>query len=469
MRTLTHRAAKPSGVLLATLAAVAVGISTTRAADLGQSCCAELEERIAELDANTARKGNRKVKLTISGHMNQALLFWDDGASSDTYIVTNENKRTRFRFTGDAKITDGVKAGYRLEIGVRSANGRRVNQNDATAVDGGGLDLMHSWWWLESKALGKVSLGQTPMSAEGVTELTLANTVDIVKYSDVEDSGGGFFLRRDGVAGQPGLSSLQFFRLINNSGVQSGEGFRRNGVRYETPAIAGFVASTAFGADDYKDVGLRYTGEWSDVKVTAGIAYGESDEAGINGRTPGINCLVEGAAAGLAPDRAECRHLGGSIALYHTPTGLFGSFAGGRLIDDRIAVSNAFAGTNADDTSTFFAFQAGIEPKIFDVGRTTFFGEYSTHDGGANGRRTLAATDALNPHGVTSRIFATGLESIGGGIIQQFESAATSLYLIWRRYEPEVVALSGTAGAGVIGQVEPEPLDVVLAGALVKF
>ncbi len=37
------------------------------AADLGGNCCADLEERIAELEATTARKGNRKVSLTVSG------------------------------------------------------------------------------------------------------------------------------------------------------------------------------------------------------------------------------------------------------------------------------------------------------------------------------------------------------------------------------------------------------------------
>ena len=36
------------------------------AADLGGNCCADLEERIAELEATTARKGNRKVSLTVS-------------------------------------------------------------------------------------------------------------------------------------------------------------------------------------------------------------------------------------------------------------------------------------------------------------------------------------------------------------------------------------------------------------------
>lgn len=39
------------------------------AADLGGDCYADLEERVAELEATTARKGNRKVSLEVSGQV----------------------------------------------------------------------------------------------------------------------------------------------------------------------------------------------------------------------------------------------------------------------------------------------------------------------------------------------------------------------------------------------------------------
>ena len=57
---------------------IAMGLGATVttpaiAADLGGNCCADLEERIAELESTTARKGNRKVSLTISGWINEAL------------------------------------------------------------------------------------------------------------------------------------------------------------------------------------------------------------------------------------------------------------------------------------------------------------------------------------------------------------------------------------------------------------
>ena len=53
------------------------------AADLGGNCCADLEERIAELEATTARKGNRKVSLTVSGWVGQQVMWWDDGRGTE--------------------------------------------------------------------------------------------------------------------------------------------------------------------------------------------------------------------------------------------------------------------------------------------------------------------------------------------------------------------------------------------------
>ena len=59
------------------LSLVAGSFSPVLAADLGGDCCADLEERVAELEATTARKGNRKVSLEIYGQVNQGVLWWD--------------------------------------------------------------------------------------------------------------------------------------------------------------------------------------------------------------------------------------------------------------------------------------------------------------------------------------------------------------------------------------------------------
>ena len=69
-------------LVAAGLLAGGMSITSASAADLGGNCCADLEERIAELEATTARKGNRKVSLTVSGWVGQQVTFWDDGVES---------------------------------------------------------------------------------------------------------------------------------------------------------------------------------------------------------------------------------------------------------------------------------------------------------------------------------------------------------------------------------------------------
>src|SRR5262245_57843914 len=110
--------------LLATAATVLMGSfanGPVRAADLGGDCCADLEERVAELEATTVRKGNKKVSITLYGDANQQVLFWDDGIETNAYVDNNSYKTTRFGLKGTAKVGGDWTSGYRLEIENRIA------------------------------------------------------------------------------------------------------------------------------------------------------------------------------------------------------------------------------------------------------------------------------------------------------------------------------------------------------------
>ena len=287
--------------------------ASAQAADLGGDCCGDLEERVAELEATTARKGNRKVKLEVSGQVNEAFIWWDDGVESNAGVYTNDNARTRFRFKGDAKITDDVKAGFLLEIGVRGANSKRFDQDDvngcsnpqavgANPTSNCGLDVRHSVWYIDSKKYGRVWVGLTGGAGESVTEVNLAASKDVLKYSDIEDTGLGLFARSGGGtrlasrSGTSGRTGLEWRQLIRGGGDQPGEGRRWNMVRYDTPEIFGFVGTVNYGEDDTWEAGLRYTNDkFHGFKLAAAIAYGENTEGPLDpcnsDPVPGIQCL----------------------------------------------------------------------------------------------------------------------------------------------------------------------------------
>jgi hypothetical protein len=120
-------------VLVAVTAALLVSSliqKPAKAADLGGDCCADLEERVAELEATTVRKGNKKVSITLYGDVNHQVLFWDDGIETNAYVENNSYKTSRFGLKGSAKIGGDWTSGYRIEIESRVARSRDLDQFD---------------------------------------------------------------------------------------------------------------------------------------------------------------------------------------------------------------------------------------------------------------------------------------------------------------------------------------------------
>ena len=158
------------------------------AADLGGDCCADLEERVAELEATTARKGNRKVSLTVSGWVSEEVAIWDDGTERNAYVGTNPVEQSRFRFVGEAKIAKDVSAGYVLEIGVFGGNGGKWDQNTPDGTSPNSLTVRKSSWFLKSDTYGKVTVGQDGMSTYHL--LDDADTTMTRNFYDAEGAPG---------------------------------------------------------------------------------------------------------------------------------------------------------------------------------------------------------------------------------------------------------------------------------------
>lgn len=451
------------GGVLAVLTAgllASAGTTTASAADLGGDCCADLEERIAELEETTARKGNRKVSLEIYGQVNQSVIYWDDGFEDNAYVVTNDNSRSRIGFRGKAKIDGDWEAGYRLEIGIRTANSKRFTQSNPIGNDTStdvGLDTRDAYWYVKSKTYGAVSLGTQAAASDAITESNLTQTKDFAKYSDVEDTGLGLFLR----SSNGGLSSLSYRRLLIDSGDQPGEGDRRqDSIKYESPTFAGFTASASWGGDDYWDIALRYAGEFGGFKVAAAVGFLQITD----GPETKHECQARG---GGIPRDEDCQHFGGSFSVVHESTGLFLNAGAGTVTDDVLNTTARFAGTNADDEANFWSVQAGIEKKWLPLGKTTIYGEYYDYEGGAI-NRGITAGDAVNIPGFgASSIWNTGLQVYGFGLAQGLDNAATVLYLSYRHVSADLTLRDNATGA--LGNADIEDLDLVNAGAIIKF
>src|ERR1044072_7432060 len=163
---------KPSLSALVAAGLLAGGLSagSASAADLGGNCCADLEERIAELEATTARKGNRKVSLTVSGWVGEQVMYWDDGAEQNVYVTgLGSTLASHFKFTGSATISPGWSAGYVIHVEAIDSDSLTLNQfsqHNVSALQPNnlssgayGVQLLQSYWFIKSDPLGKGGVG----------------------------------------------------------------------------------------------------------------------------------------------------------------------------------------------------------------------------------------------------------------------------------------------------------------------
>src|SRR5262245_21208804 len=211
------------------LIALSTGVPAAKAADLGGDCCADLEERVAELEATTARKGNRRVSLTISGQVATSVMSWNAhgladqpavaaaggnpaipaaanamGSSSDTYVTdSTQAGGTFFDLSGSARVNPNVTAGFQLTVAIcGQSRNHHTNQADDTAValsdqrrthhtyqaeddastpsghcfDGAGVSTMvltRANWYVDHKSLGRVTVGRQDTATAGITTIDL--------------------------------------------------------------------------------------------------------------------------------------------------------------------------------------------------------------------------------------------------------------------------------------------------------
>jgi hypothetical protein len=495
------------------------GVSAVKAADLGGDCCADLEERVATLEATTARKSNKLVSLTVGGQVNRGVLWYNDGSMSGARVADNITSSSRMRLTGDAKIAPGWSAGYYLEIeylstgslGTDQIDSRRASSTiDGTATtqsmgaqpNGHGnspfsLGIRQSHWYLKNDQLGTLSVGRVNSAAKDIAGIDLGN-ITVISDGLLRYSGADMFLRRQGTTGREGLCAqgLGCTTTLRWSQLWGGiaEEWRMDGVRYDSATIMGFTWSAAIG-DDYRwDTALRYAGSWNGIDVAAGAGYtvntDELQYAGEPGTVNGTGGTVAGAAGGpfgLKTGRKETHDVKLNASVRHVATGLFitgqwwqKSFHGasGTLTDKLSAVDTKVAALDPDgirrqrDDITFWRVAAGVRKNVFGIGDTSFYGEYGRADSPLDGT-ALNTTGATSPGGVNfAAVTSSDMRIWGLGMTQNIDKAAMTMYLGYRNHSAHIEGCEAGKCLGataVTVEQKFQNLDTVYGGAVIKF
>ena len=407
--------------------------TSASAADLGGNCCADLEERIAELEATTARKGNRKVSLTISGWVAEQVLWWDDGVEKNMYVTgLGATLATNFKLTGEAQIRPGLKAGYVMHIEVNTSDPLTVNQRNDDGPSGhtgrgpNNVEVAQSYWYLKDNHWGQLSVGQLSHASDNAAIL-VDGSGSLVPANWVLFDNMSFITRVGGVA--TGITWGNAFGYCNFTGAGIGgdcNGVPLNAVRYDSPTFAGFSVSASWGEDDFWDVTARWAGEHSGFKLAFAASYAERNENAVVlnrnfGRTGGDSQTV------------EYWQLGGYIE--HVSTGLFfyGAY-GQEHATNADPIGDGLGGEAYPSSPDHWYLKAGIKQRWTPLGNTILFGEYAQRSGMTN--PTLI-------DGFNAATFSSNMTQWGLGVVQEIDAAAMSLFLVYLNFDDMQIIKAG--------------------------
>ncbi|HYD16256.1 MAG TPA: porin, partial [Hyphomicrobium sp.] len=364
----------------------------------------------------------------------QEITAWDDGSESNVYIHgLGPTQASHVKFNGQATIVPGWTAGYLLRIQDLTGNAfsggpDAINQINDTNNDN--LNTQMSFWYLASKDYGKVSVGRMAHAAKSAAMFTDQSGTQIIDNYTFLAGFPQFRLRE----GDGTLSALTWGQLgfCYTQGAPLGgdcNGIVMNGVRYDTPTFAGFTASASWGEDDFWEVGLRYAGQLAGFKLAFGVGYTEmTDEKTTN--------LV----ATLTPKDSHFFQAGGYAE--HIATGLFLHGAYGNEDNNDTVLANGFIEPNSEH----YYVKAGIRRKWLPLGATVVYGDYAIY------------LDQLGPAALAAGATSSELERFGGGIAQELDSAAMTVYAKYQHYQ-----------ADVDGLTEFKDADFVSFGGLINF
>ena len=347
------------------------------------------------------QSGRSGVQLTVSGQANRMAFYADNGDEAQLFNADNDFSSTRVNFTGKGKITDDLTAGATIEVQIESNSSADVTiPSERAAARGTGFNERKLEVFFDSESLGMLSLGQGSTASDGIAEIDLSGT-QVISGSGFDALGASIEYLTSGTNAPSGFAVGD---LINNQDGLS----RDDRMRYDSPSLAGFVASTSWVDADTWDVALRYAGEFSGWEGQAGIGYWDA-----SARSTGFTG-IGGSAAIRAP----------------FGTSLQGAYT-----------SLDFDSLNRDDTG-FWYVKLGQDFDVIEFGTTGISIDYSeAEDESANGTQASFWSIAL---------------------VQAIKKAATEIYFNVGQYSGEVPGAGSTT-------VDLEDITIAGVGARVRF
>jgi len=398
--------------------------------------------------------GEEGVDWNISGWINEAAVFFDDGQSSDVVQVSDNGTTLGSRITlaGSADLpgTNGWTAGFEVIIEPNQTNNTPLifSNQDAPVTagtasfdnaNGQNIGILGSSVNVGG-AWGKVTMGLQSMPTDNIAVLA---DPSLTLWSSISPvfRGNGFTVRGLG-AGATNTVWGSFLNCMTAPGLQGVggigldcNGIYRNGIRYDLPALGPVTVAVGYANDDVYDIAAKYNGQLGRINTILHLGYAINQ--GINGNF-----------------YKEAENFQVQLGLMDPQTGLFGTFAYQNEQADQLTVVGA-----EDDTDAWWL-KVGIKKQWFAPGDTSLDFQYGSYNDQWSGGGTTAGSVAL---GITG----SEVERIGFAVNQYFGSKL----IIYGAYENldtdvECTTAGGACSAFFTGG---EDLDIFTLGLTYFF
>lgn len=287
----------------------------------------------------TVQSGNEKVNVKLYGQLNRGVLVVDDGDSTNTYQVDNDNSSTRVGLLGSVNTIEDWSIGTKFEVELESNSSSAVNQDDQNGVGGDSFNERWADIFINSP-YGKLSVGQGDTASNNTSEIDLSGTT-VAGYSDPTSVAGGHFFYDDSTKSLDRDTKVKDV-FSNFDGLS-----RDDRIRYDTPDWRGLKLATSAISGDGGDVALFYNFKNDSFMLASGIAYSN----------PGNN------------NDAIDETINGSVSLLHA-SGFNVTFAGG---------VQELKDSDRDDP-TFFYTKLGYKNSFFSIGETALSLDYGINE-----------------------------------------------------------------------------------------
>ncbi len=210
------------------------------------------------------------IGFKVSGQINRAVMYIDDGTNSDINHVDNINSDTRIRFVGSQDLGNGLSVGtvWESQFISNASSSVGINQND----DGASSFTERKLELYFDGAFGRVWLGQGDGAANGTSEVDLSGT-GVAAYSGNTDWGGGVTF----------LDSAGANVVKVGSTLNSFDGLSRNDrIRYDTPKLGPVKLSVSATNGNAYEFGGTFASQFDMGKVVAAVGYVDTQDRVAN-------------------------------------------------------------------------------------------------------------------------------------------------------------------------------------------